>query len=159
MLPQSCLPRKSLLLSHNSRQQQGGIIPRGSLEAQHTVYWLWKRPLPGISLKLQGKIWGNSIFEIRTLYPDPNQTSPLNLVWVKLTQRDEAEQESEQQQEEEEETQQPLPPGAAGVGAAAESSSAKGAAVPVDLWEQGRAVSLTFKRWKWITEAWISKYN
>lgn len=64
---------------------------------------------------------------------------------MKLTQRDEAEQESKQQQEEEEEAQQPLPPGAARVGAAAESSSAKGAAVPVDLWEQGRAVSLTFK--------------
>lgn len=54
-------------------------------------------------------------------------------MWVKLTQRNEAEQESKQQQEEEEETQQPLPPGAARVGAAAETSCAKGAAVPVDL--------------------------
>lgn len=68
-------------------------------------------------------------------------------MWAKLTQRDEAKQKSEQEQEEEEETQQPLPPGAARVGAAAESSSAKRAAVPVDLWGQCEAVSLTLKHW------------
>lgn len=76
-----------------------------------------------------------------------NRTSPIILVWAKLTQRDEAKQKSEQEQEEEEETQQPLPPGAARVGAAAESSSAKRAAVPVDLWGQCKAVSLPLKHY------------
>lgn len=78
---------------------------------------------------------GASRENLRRLYllNPPNRTSPIILVWAKLTQRDEAKQKSEQEQEEEEETQQPLPPGAARVGAAAESSSAKRAAVPVDL--------------------------